>query len=90
MHVLDHSPYLVSCLDWPAGEESYAWEAQVLVHGKHPHSQQVRLTQVVNKAANVAEKPCIDAVHVTHLRGSKTEKTQRLKDTHYFLIRAFI
>lgn len=37
------------------------------MHGEHPHSQQVGITQMVDEAADVAKKSCIDAVCVTYL-----------------------
>lgn len=37
------------------------------MHGEHSHSQQVRITQVVNESANVAKQPGIDAVCISHL-----------------------
>lgn len=37
------------------------------MHGEHPHSQQVGLTQVVDEAADVAKESRINAMHVSHL-----------------------
>lgn len=72
-----HSPYLVSSFDGPAGEEGYPGEAQILVHGEHPHSQQVGLTQMVDEAANVAKESRIDTVYISHLDKMKTKKRHR-------------
>ncbi|KAI3371904.1 hypothetical protein L3Q82_006690 [Scortum barcoo] len=60
--VFHHSPYLLSSFDGAAGEEGYPGEAEVLVHGEHPHSQHVGLTQMVDEAADVAKESRIDTV----------------------------
>lgn len=45
------------------------------MHGEHPHSQQVGLTQVVDEAADVAKESGIDAVCVSHLNKMMTKKS---------------
>lgn len=65
-----HLPDLLSGSDGPAGEEGDAGEAQVLVGGEDPHSQQVGFAQVVDEAADVAVESGVDAVNVSNLHGT--------------------
>lgn len=69
---IHYSPYLFSSFDGLAGEEGYPGEAEILVHGEHPHSQQVGLTQVVDEAADVTKESRIDTVYVSHLHEMMT------------------
>lgn len=66
--------YLVSGSDGPAGEEGDAWEAQVLVHGEHLHSQNVGLTQMVQEAPHVPEESGVDTVRLPHLVSQSEEE----------------
>lgn len=67
-------PYLVSSFDRPDGEEGYPRETQILVHGKHPHSYDVGVAQVVDEPANVAEESCVNTVYVSHLHHMLTKR----------------
>ena len=77
---LHYSPDLLSSFDGLAGEEGYPGEAEILVHGEHPHSQQVGLTQVVDEAANVAKESRIDTVNISHLHEIMTRERTVYED----------
>ena len=44
------------------------------MHGEHPHSQQVGLTQMVDEAADVAKESCVNTVHISHLHKMMSKK----------------
>lgn len=46
------------------------------MHGEHPHSQNVGLTQVVDESADVAVKPAINTVNIPHLQRWQPHKGQ--------------
>lgn len=60
-------PYLVTSFDGAAGEEGYAWKAEVLVHGEHLHGQKIGLAQMVKEAADVSKESGINTVYIPNL-----------------------
>ena len=61
---LSFSPQLLSTEDVSGAEEGDAGEPQVLVQHEHTHRDEVRVTQVVDEAADVAIVAGIDTVHL--------------------------
>lgn len=70
-------PQLLSGADVLAGEESHAGEAQVLVWGEHAAREQVRLTQVIDEAADVAVETGVYTVHITYLQNNRAPQLPR-------------
>lgn len=56
------------------------------MHGEHPHSQQVGLTQVVDEAAYVAEESGVDAVYIPHLQEMIARVVTMIQCSLWFLV----
>lgn len=67
------SPQFLTAEDVPGAEEGDAWEPQVLVQHEDAHWDEVRVTEVVDEAADVAIVSGVDAVHFPVLGGGKNK-----------------
>lgn len=65
-------PQLFSSADVLTGVEGHAGEAQVLVRGEHAAREQVRLTQVIDEAADVAVETGVYTVHIPYLQDNRS------------------
>lgn len=72
-----HLPQLLPGLDQAGAEEGDPGEAQVLVGHEDAHRHQVGLAVVVDEAADVAIETRIDAVQLSVLGETRTERPRR-------------
>lgn len=71
---LNFAPQLLSTEDVSGAEEGDAWKSQVLVQHEHTYWDEVWVTQVVDKAADVAVVTGVDTIHLPVLYRKQEEK----------------
>lgn len=72
--IVNVSPQLLSAEDVSGAEEGDAGESQVLVQHEHTYWDEVRVTQVVDEAADVAIVAGVNTIHLPILYRKRKKK----------------
>lgn len=83
--IVNVSPQLLSAEDVSGAEEGDAGESQVLVQHEHTYWDEVRVTQVVDEAADVAIVAGVNTIHLPILyRKHKNKDVHRVRKPSLF------